>query len=212
MAHTAQSHSLNWVSSGNISCHLTYRRKVESPDQTIGESSSPEEAVPHQRGDVRDGASPSCKICSRYDSVDEEMQHYTRVQILARTIILSDQEQGFQTSPEGHPNIHEGHSSKFRALVADIERNVQQHTFQPFIMGGIERITVIGCVTDEGSAYKDDREIVEQIEEIRAAKKVLVPTQPIESSLARGPTVVEQAKDNGIERHGPRFAAEDREY
>ncbi|KAL9074221.1 MAG: hypothetical protein Q9161_002415 [Pseudevernia consocians] len=74
----------------------------------------------------------------------------------------------------------------------------------------MEVVAVLGCVAALISAYKDGGNIVKQIKEKRAANKVLAPTQSLESSLERGPVAVEQAKDNGIERYGPKFATGDR--
>lgn len=76
-------------------------------------------------------------------------------------------------------------------------------------MSGMEVVAVIGCVAAVVSAYKDGGKIVKQIKEKRAAKKALAPTQSLESSLERGPLAVEQAKDSGIARYGPRFATGD---
>ena len=78
-------------------------------------------------------------------------------------------------------------------------------------MSGMEVVAVLGCVAAVISAYKDGGKIVKQIKAKRAANKVLAPTQSLESSLERGPVAVEQAKDNGIERYGPKFATGDRE-
>lgn len=79
-------------------------------------------------------------------------------------------------------------------------------------MSGMEVVAVIGCVAAVVSAYKDGGKIVKQIKAKRAAKKALAPTQSLESSLERGPLAVEQAKDDGIAKYGPRFATGDREY
>lgn len=76
-------------------------------------------------------------------------------------------------------------------------------------MSGMEVVAVLGCVAAVVSAYKDGGKIVKQIKAKRAAKKALAPTQSLESSLERGPIALEQAKDNGIERYGPRFATGD---
>lgn len=79
-------------------------------------------------------------------------------------------------------------------------------------MSGMEVVAVLGCVAAVVSAYNDGGKIVKQIKAKRVAKKAIAPTQSLESSLERGPLAVEQAKDNGIERYGPKFAAGDREY
>ena len=76
----------------------------------------------------------------------------------------------------------------------------------------MEVVAVLGCVAAVVSAYKDGGKIVKQIKAKRAAKKALAPTQSLESSLERGSLAVEQAKDEGIARFGPRFATGDREY
>lgn len=52
------------------------------------------EAVPCQSGDVAGGVSASRGVSSRDDSVDEEMHHYTRVHILAQSLLLPDLKQG----------------------------------------------------------------------------------------------------------------------
>ncbi|KAL9137649.1 MAG: hypothetical protein Q9175_001138 [Cornicularia normoerica] len=77
-------------------------------------------------------------------------------------------------------------------------------------MSGIEVVAVLACVAAVVSAYKDGAQIVKQIKAKRAAKKALAPTQSLESSLERGPIAVEQAKDNGIERYGSKFATGDK--
>lgn len=79
-------------------------------------------------------------------------------------------------------------------------------------MSGMEVVAVIGCVAAVVSAYKDGGQIVKQIKAKRAAKKAPPPTVTLETSLERGPPAVEQAKDNGIERYGPKFATGDGEY
>lgn len=78
-------------------------------------------------------------------------------------------------------------------------------------MSGIEVVAVLACVAGVVSAYKDGGQIVKQIKAKRAAKKALAPTQSLESLLERGPIAVEQAKDNGIERFGSKFATGDGE-
>ncbi len=77
------------------------------------------------------------------------------------------------------------------------------------IMSGVEVIAIIGCVAAVVSAYKDGGQIVKQIKAKRAARKAPPPTVALEQSLERGPPAVEQAKDNGIERYGPKFAMGD---
>ena len=77
-------------------------------------------------------------------------------------------------------------------------------------MSGMEVVAVLACVATVVSAYKDGGKIVKQIKAKRAAKKALAPTQTLESSLERGLVAVEQAKDNGIERYGSKFATGDR--
>lgn len=72
---------------------MTYRRIVEGMGQTVVGSSSAAEADPRRSGDLADRATTSCVNSSRDDSVDEEMHHYTRVQILAQ-LLLSDERQG----------------------------------------------------------------------------------------------------------------------
>ncbi len=82
----------------------------------------------------------------------------------------------------------------------------------PTIMSGMEVVAVIGCVAAVVSAYKDGGNIVKQIKAKRAAKRAPAPTESLETSLQRGPAAVEEAKDQGIERYGPRYAySHDRE-
>lgn len=71
---------------------------------------------------------------------------------------------------------------------------------------------MISCVAAVVSAYKDGGNIVKQIKAKRAAKRAPAPTESLETSLQRGPTAVEEAKDQGIEKYGPRYAySRDRE-
>ena len=71
---------------------------------------------------------------------------------------------------------------------------------------------MIGCVAAVVSAYKDGGNIVKQIKAKRAAKRAPAPTETLETSLQRGPPAVEEAKDQGIEKYGPRYAhSRDRE-
>ena len=71
---------------------------------------------------------------------------------------------------------------------------------------------MLGCVAAVVSAYKDGGNIVKQIKAKRAAKRAPAPTESLEISLQRGPPAVEEAKDQGIERYGPRYAySRDRE-
>ncbi len=78
-------------------------------------------------------------------------------------------------------------------------------------MSGMEVVAVIGCVAAVVSAYNDGGKIVKQIKAKRAAKKALTPTSALERSLERGAIAVEQEKDYGLERYGPKFATGDRE-
>ena len=73
---------------------MTYRRKLEDFDQTVGESSSAKAANPRPPGDLAGGSPTSLGISGRDDSVDEEIHHYTRVQIQAQLLLLSDERQG----------------------------------------------------------------------------------------------------------------------
>ena len=71
---------------------------------------------------------------------------------------------------------------------------------------------MLSCVAAVVSAYKDGGNIVKQIKAKRAAKRAPAPTESLELSLQRGPPAVEEAKDQGIERYGPRYAySRDRE-
>ena len=79
-------------------------------------------------------------------------------------------------------------------------------------MSGMEVVAVISCVAAVVCAYKDGGNIVKQIKAKRAAKKAPAPTETLETSLKRGPPAVEEAKDQGIEKYGPRYAySRDRE-
>lgn len=79
-------------------------------------------------------------------------------------------------------------------------------------MSGMEVVAVISCVAAVVSAYKDGGNIVKQIKAKRAAKRAPAPTESLETSLQRGPPAVEGAKDQGIEKYGPRYAySRDRE-
>lgn len=73
-------------------------------------------------------------------------------------------------------------------------------------MSGMEVVAVLGCVAAVVSAYKDGGNIVKQIKAKRAAKRAPAPTETLETSLQRGPPAVEEAKDQGIEKYGPRYA------
>ncbi|KAL8982063.1 MAG: hypothetical protein Q9177_005387, partial [Variospora cf. flavescens] len=59
------------------------------------------------------------------------------------------------------------------------------------------------------SAYRDGGAIVDRIKQKRLAKQAPPPTRLLEASLARGSAAVEEAKENGIERFGDRYAAGD---
>ena len=79
-------------------------------------------------------------------------------------------------------------------------------------MSGMEVVAVISCVAAVVCAYKDGGNIVKQIKAKRAAKRAPAPTETLETSLQRGPPAVEEAKDQGIEKYGPRYAySRDRE-
>ena len=82
----------------------------------------------------------------------------------------------------------------------------------PPIMSGMEVVAVVACVAGVVSAYKDGGRLVKQIKAKRAAKRAPAPTESLETSLQKGPPAVEGAKDQGIEKYGPRFAdSRDRE-
>ena len=78
-------------------------------------------------------------------------------------------------------------------------------------MSGMEVIAVIGCVAAVVSAYKDGGKIVKKIKEGRQRRKAPSPPDFLEKSLERGPAAVEQAKEFGLERYGPKFAVGDSE-
>ena len=71
---------------------MTYRRKLEDSNQTVVESSSTDDPPPSR--DFAGGALSSLGFSGRDDSVAEEMRYYTRVQILAQLLLLSDERQG----------------------------------------------------------------------------------------------------------------------
>ncbi|KAI4243094.1 MAG: hypothetical protein L6R40_003644 [Gallowayella cf. fulva] len=74
----------------------------------------------------------------------------------------------------------------------------------------MEAIAIIGCIAAVVSAYRDGGAIVDRIKQKRLARQAPPPTRLLEESLARGPTAVEEAKENGIERFGPRYAEGDK--
>ncbi|KAL8797623.1 MAG: hypothetical protein Q9182_007173 [Xanthomendoza sp. 2 TL-2023] len=74
----------------------------------------------------------------------------------------------------------------------------------------MEAIAIIGCIAAVVSAYKDGRLIVDRIKQKRLARQAPPPTTLLEESLVRGPRAVEEAKENGIERFGSRFATGDK--
>ncbi|KAL8691734.1 MAG: hypothetical protein Q9218_003105 [Villophora microphyllina] len=74
----------------------------------------------------------------------------------------------------------------------------------------MEAIAIIGCIAAVVSAYRDGGAIVNRIKQKRLAKQAPPPTRLLEESLARGPRAVEEAKENGIERFGSRYAAGDK--
>ncbi|KAI4112483.1 MAG: hypothetical protein LQ345_006375 [Seirophora villosa] len=73
----------------------------------------------------------------------------------------------------------------------------------------MEAIAIIGCIAAVVSAYRDGGAIVDKIKQRRLAKQAPPPTRLLEVSLARGPEAVEQAKEDGIERFGTRYAEGD---
>ncbi|KAI4172598.1 MAG: hypothetical protein LQ343_003445 [Gyalolechia ehrenbergii] len=73
----------------------------------------------------------------------------------------------------------------------------------------MEAIAIIGCIAAVVSAYRDGGAIVNKIKQKRMARQAPPPMRLLEDSLARGPKAVEEAKENGIERFGPRYAAGD---
>ncbi|KAL8710702.1 MAG: hypothetical protein Q9220_004720 [cf. Caloplaca sp. 1 TL-2023] len=74
----------------------------------------------------------------------------------------------------------------------------------------MEAIAIIGCIAAVVSAYRDGGAIVNKIKQKRLARQAPPPTRLLEESLARGPTAVEEAKENGIERFGSKYAAGDK--
>ena len=73
---------------------MTYRRILDGPDQTVVESSNAADANSRPSGDLAGGARSSLGIPGRDDSVDDEMHHYTRVQILAQLLLSANERQG----------------------------------------------------------------------------------------------------------------------
>lgn len=71
-------------------------------------------------------------------------------------------------------------------------------------------IAIISCIAAVVSAYRDGGAIVDRIKQKRLARQAPPPTRLLEESLARGPRAVEEAKENGIERFGPKYAAGDK--
>ncbi|KAL8834622.1 MAG: hypothetical protein Q9170_003670 [Blastenia crenularia] len=74
----------------------------------------------------------------------------------------------------------------------------------------MEAIAVIGCIAAVVSAYHDGGAILGKIKQKRLARQAPPPTRLLEDSLARGPRAVEEAKESGIERFGPKYAVGDR--
>ncbi|KAL8971132.1 MAG: hypothetical protein Q9183_001201 [Haloplaca sp. 2 TL-2023] len=74
----------------------------------------------------------------------------------------------------------------------------------------MEAIAIIGCIAAVVSAYKDGGILVDKIKQRRLARQAPPPTRLLEESLARGPQAVEEAKADGIDRFGPRYAAGDK--
>ena len=73
---------------------MTYRRIIEGLGQTVVESSSDAEANPLTSIDHASPTPSSLGVSGRDDSVDEEIHHYTRVQIQAQLLLLSNERQG----------------------------------------------------------------------------------------------------------------------
>ena len=73
---------------------MTYRKILDGPDQTVVESSSAADVSSRPSGDLAGGARSSPGISGRDDSVDDEMHHYTRVQILAQLFLSANERQG----------------------------------------------------------------------------------------------------------------------
>ena len=73
-------------------CRIIYRRIVETPDEATVQSTSSEEA----------GLGPAhFETSSQDDPVDEEMYHYTRVQILTQKYLSSYRELGWVEKSNG---------------------------------------------------------------------------------------------------------------
>ena len=73
---------------------MTYRKILDGSDQTVVESSSAADVNSRPSGDLAGGARSSLGISGRDDSVDDEMHHYTRVQILAQLLLSANERQG----------------------------------------------------------------------------------------------------------------------
>ncbi|KAI4148467.1 MAG: hypothetical protein L6R39_002787 [Caloplaca ligustica] len=74
----------------------------------------------------------------------------------------------------------------------------------------MEAIAVIGCIAAVVSAYRDGGAIVSKIKQRRLAKQAPPPPRLLEDSLAQGSKEVEAAKETGIGRFGPKYAAGDK--
>ncbi|KAL8903576.1 MAG: hypothetical protein Q9207_003827 [Kuettlingeria erythrocarpa] len=70
----------------------------------------------------------------------------------------------------------------------------------------MEAIAIIGCVAAVVSAYRDGGAIVDKIKQKRLGRQAPPPPRLLEDSLAKGPRAVEEAKENGVERFGTRYA------
>ncbi|KAL8653275.1 MAG: hypothetical protein Q9210_002202, partial [Variospora velana] len=79
----------------------------------------------------------------------------------------------------------------------------------PTSMSDVSHFTIPFAMSHVVSAYRDGGAIVDRIKQKRLAKQAPPPTRLLEASLARGSTAVEEAKENGIERFGDRYAAGD---
>lgn len=69
---------------------------------------------------------------------------------------------------------------------------------------------VLNCVAALVAAFLEGQAIAQRIDAKRQASGSPLPPRSLEDSLVRGAKVVEEAKDNGVERFGPAFAKGDR--
>ena len=74
----------------------------------------------------------------------------------------------------------------------------------------MEALAVIACVAAVVSSFRDGGAILDRIKQRRRTRNAPPPTKLLEESLAKGALAVDEAKESGIERFGPRYAVGDK--